>query len=70
MENVTNIDVARLAQLIVNTQLDAYSDDGRIWERSKDALDLVMRMAPDEVCKDAQELARQMWREQYVKNPD
>lgn len=70
MENVTNIDVARLAQLIVDTQLDAYSDDGRIWERSKAALDLVMRMAPDDVCKDAQELARQMWRDQYVKNPD
>ena len=61
MDNVTDLDAARLSQLIINNWLDAYSDNGALWDRSKAALDLVLRWVPEDVRTDAYGLAREKW---------
>ena len=57
-DNVVNMDAYRLADLIVKNWMDAYSDNGAIWRRSQDALDLVKRQVSPELWDRAMVIAR------------
>jgi hypothetical protein len=70
VDNVTDLDAVRLSQLIINNWLDAYSDNGALWDRSKAALDLVLRWVPESVRTDAYDLAREKWEGGHINVDD
>lgn len=57
-DNVVDMDAYRLADLIAKNWMDAYSDNGAIWQRSQDALDLVKRQVSPEMWDRALVIAR------------
>lgn len=65
MENVTDARVMRIAKAFLFAWEEAYSDNGALWERARDALDLECEGVPEELVQHAQDVATASWRRRY-----
>lgn len=64
-DNVTNIQAHRLADLMMQEWISAYSDNGWIWQRDYEALDIAKSEASDEIIQEAFQIARARWEKMY-----
>ena len=62
--NVTDLDVYKLASLIADNWLDSYSDNGAIWEASKKRLEAIRANVDPERWQAAVDLAQRRWGQQ------
>ena len=63
--NVTDIRAARLADLIMAEWLDSQSDSGAIWEQSWEALKIAKAENPEEVFREALQIAHARWKKMF-----
>ena len=63
-DNVTSMDAYKLAALIVENHLDKFSDNGAIYERSRDELKALKETVSDEVWQEAVAIAHRRWGQQ------
>lgn len=59
---MSRTDIERLADAIMATWLDSFSDSGAIWQKSHEALKVLKSEAGEEGLKEAYEIARDRWR--------
>lgn len=59
---MSRTDIERLADAIMATWLDSFSDSGAIWQKSHEALQVLKSDAGEEGWKQAYEIARDRWR--------
>ncbi len=60
-DNVTDMNAYKIAEMIVEHWSDAYSDNGKIWERSRKALDLIHENVSEELWEQALVIAHHRW---------
>jgi hypothetical protein len=60
-DNVTHIEAHKLADLMIQEWISAYSDDGRLWEQDYDALQVIKSNVGDEIVEEAYQLAKARW---------
>ena len=60
-DNVTSIQAHKLADLMMQEWVSAYSDNGTIWQRDYEALDIAKSEASDEIIQEAFQIARARW---------
>jgi len=63
-DNVTSMDAYKLAALIVENHLDKFSDNGEIYERSRDELKALKATVSDDVWQEAVTIAHRRWGQQ------
>ncbi len=63
-DNVTSMDAYKIAELIAANWLDAHSDSGAIYERSKKALEVLHNSVAPEVWAEAVTIAQRRWGQQ------
>jgi hypothetical protein len=63
-DNVTSMDAYKLAALIVENHLDKFSDNGEIYERSRDELKALKESVPEGVWAEAVVIAHRRWGQQ------
>jgi hypothetical protein len=56
-------EIERLADAIMATWLDSFSDSGAIWQKSHEALQVLKSEAGEEGLKEAYEIAKARWAE-------
>jgi hypothetical protein len=64
-DNVTSIEAHKLADLIIQEWISAYSDNGAIWDRDYEALRIAKQGVTDEVVREAYELANARWKKMF-----
>jgi hypothetical protein len=64
-DNVRDIRAHRLADLIMAEWLDSQSDSGAIWEKSWAALKLAKTENPEEVFREALQIAHARWKKMF-----
>lgn len=62
IDNVTDIEAQRLARLLMEQWLDAYSDNGSLWLQSKNRYEAAAEGVSEDVQKQAWALAQVMWK--------
>ena len=63
-DNVTSMDAYKLAALIVENHLDKFSDNGEIYERSRDELNALKESVSEGVWAEAVVIAHRRWGQQ------
>ena len=63
-DNVISLDAYKIAELIVDNWLDAHSDSGAIYERSKKALEVLHNSVSEELWAEALVIAQRRWGQQ------
>jgi hypothetical protein len=63
-DNVTSMDAYKLAALIVENHLDKFSDNGEIYERSRDELKALKESVSEGVWAEAVVIAHRRWGQQ------
>ena len=63
-DNVTSMDAYKLAALIVENHLDKFSDNGAIYERSRDELKALKASVSEGVWAEAVVIAHRRWGQQ------
>jgi hypothetical protein len=63
-DNVTSMDAYKLAALIVENHLDKFSDNGEIYERSRDELKALKETVSEGVWAEAVVIAHRRWGQQ------
>ena len=63
-DNVTSMDAYKLAALIVENHLDKFSDNGEIYERSRDELKALKASVSEGVWAEAVVIAHRRWGQQ------
>ena len=63
-DNVTSMDAYKLAALIVENHLDKFSDNGEIYERSRDELLALKASVSEGVWAEAVVIAHRRWGQQ------
>jgi hypothetical protein len=63
-DNVTSMDAYKLAALIVENHLDKFSDNGEIYERSRDELKALKESVSEGVWREAVVIAHRRWGQQ------
>jgi hypothetical protein len=63
-DNVTSLDAYKLAALIVENHLDKFSDNGEIYERSRDELKALKESVSEGVWAEAVVIAHRRWGQQ------
>jgi hypothetical protein len=63
-DNVTSLDAYKIAELIAANWLDAHSDSGAIYERSKKALEVLHNTVSEELWAEAVVIAHRRWGQQ------
>jgi hypothetical protein len=61
-DNVTDLNARRISELMVQHWSDAYSDNGAIWKRSGEALEVIRANVSEEVWEDAHRMASLRWK--------
>lgn len=56
-----SIEAYQVAKLIMREWSDSYSDNGAIWQRSRDALLFATKNCDPEVISEAYRIAREKW---------
>jgi hypothetical protein len=63
-DNVISLDAYKIAELIVDNWLDAHSDSGAIYERSKKTLEVIHGSVSPELWAEAVVIAQRRWGQQ------
>jgi len=64
-DNVTSLAAHKLADLMIQEWVSAYSDNGSIWERDYNALQVLKENAGEDVVAEAYELAKARWKKMF-----
>jgi hypothetical protein len=68
-DNVTDIRAHKMADLIIQTWLDSQSDNGWIWKKSNEALEVAKAENSEELLAEAVAIARARWNKMHNVNP-
>jgi len=60
-DNVISIEAHKLADLMIQEWVSCYSDNGALWERDYNALQVIKSEAGDEIVEEAYQLAKARW---------
>jgi hypothetical protein len=60
-DNITSLAAHKIADLMIQEWISAYSDNGAIWERDYNALQVLKQEAGEDVVAEAYELAKARW---------
>jgi hypothetical protein len=60
-DNVTSLAAHKIADLMIQEWVSAYSDNGSIWERDYNALQVLKQEAGEDVVAEAYQLAKARW---------
>ena len=61
-DNVTDIRAHKMADLMIQTWLDSQSDNGWIWKKSNEALEIAKAENSDEILEQAFQIATARWK--------
>ena len=64
-DNVTTLEAHKIADLMMQEWLSAYSDAGYLWQRDYDALKIAKQDVSQEVIDEAYQLANARWRKMH-----
>lgn len=64
-DNVTSIEAHKLADLMMQEWLSAYSDAAYLWQRDYDALQIAKQDVTQEVVDEAYQLANARWKKMH-----
>ena len=64
-DNVTSLAAHKIADLMIQEWVSAYSDNGSIWERDYNALQVLKREAGEDVVAEAYQLAKARWEKMH-----
>jgi hypothetical protein len=64
-DNVTSLAAHKLADLMIQEWISAYSDNGAIWDRDYEALQVLKQEATDEDVAEAYRLAKARWKKMF-----
>lgn len=60
-DNVTSLTAHKLADLIMQEWISAYSDNGTIWARAEEQLRKAKEQEAEDIIQEAIEIARERW---------
>ena len=64
-DNVTSLAAHKLADLMMQEWLSAYSDNGAIWDRDYQALQIAKQDVTEEIVQEAYQLANARWKKMH-----
>jgi len=64
-DNVTSMEAHKLADLMMQEWISAYSDDGSLWDRDYEALQAAKRGAAEDIIREAYEMANARWKKMH-----
>jgi|DEB0MinimDraft_4_1074332.scaffolds.fasta_scaffold27115_3 hypothetical protein len=64
-DNVTSLEAHKIADLMMQEWLSAYSDNGHLWDRDYGALQLAKKDVSQEVIDEAYQLANARWKKMH-----
>lgn len=64
-DNVTSLAAHKLADLMMQEWISAYSDNGGIWQKAYDDLQRAKQQEAEEIIREANEIAQERWRKMH-----
>ena len=64
-DNVTSLAAHKLADLMIEEWLSAYSDNGDIWDRHYQALQIAKKDSSEAIIEEAYQLANARWKKMH-----
>jgi len=64
-DNITSLAAHKIADLMIQEWISAYSDNSAIWDSDYEALRIAKQGVTDEVVREAYELANARWKKMF-----